>query len=112
MPLPPQGVGDQRDAITMALMGINNPPGKRPLQGLPQNLSGGMSAIGNAIGGMGQPPPGPPASLAPPAPGPGMPQPPPMQPPMAPPAPGAPPPQGAPVGQMPPMPPQGPQGLY
>jgi len=112
MPLPPQGVGDQRDAITMALMGIANPPGKGQLpQGLPQNLSGGMTAIGNAIGGMGQPPPGAPMSLAPPAPGPSMGQPAPPAMPQAPPAPGAPPPQGAPLGQVPP-PPQGPQGLY
>ena len=115
MALPPQGVGDQRDAITMALMGIANPPGKGRLpQGLPQNLSGVMTAIGNAIGGMGQPPPGAPMSLAPPAPG-GMGQPaapPPMPP--APPQPGMPPPQGAPVGQMPQQPPplEGTGGLY
>jgi hypothetical protein len=88
---------DQRDAITMALMGINNPaPQKQLPQMPPQNLSQGMSALGGAIGGMGQPAPqaGMPMPIAPPQP---MPQ------------------AGPPVGaapQMPPQLPQGPQGIY
>lgn len=111
MPGAPQN--DQRNAITMALMGIANPPGKGQLpqmpqpgfgQGMtpPQNIGQGMQAIGNAMGGMGQPPqpPGPPMSLTPPPqqPPPGMP---PQAQPMAP--------QGPPVGG-PQMPPQVPQG--
>jgi len=106
MPGAPQN--DQRNAITMALMGIANPPGKGQLPQMPQmppqSVGQGMTAIGNAIGGMGQPPqqPGPPMSLTPPPqqPPPGLP---PQAQPMAP--------QGAPVGAAP-MPPQGPQGLY
>ena len=116
---------DQRNAITMALMGIANPPGKGQLPQMPQqpgfgpgmtpprNISQGMTSIGNAIGGMGQPPPqapGAPMSLAPPAPMSAQ-QPPPVAPPQA--TPMAPP--GAPVGgDQTPMPqmPQGPQGIY
>ena len=114
----PQQNDQQRNAITAALMGIARPPGKGQLPQLPQrlptNVSGGMSAIGNAIGDMRQPTPpvapGPPMSLAPPQ---AAQQPPPI----APPQPGAPPPQGMPIGAGPPMPPlppeqQGPQGLY
>jgi hypothetical protein len=97
-PGPPQ-VNPQRDAITMALMGISNPDPRKQLPMLPQNVSQGMGAIGNAIGSMGQPqqPPGPPMSLAPP---------PPQATPM--------PPAGAPVGASgpPPQLPQGPEGLY
>jgi hypothetical protein len=117
MPGAPQD--DQRNAITMALMGIANPPGKGQMPQYPQqpgfgpgmvppkNISQGMTAIGNAMGGMGQPPqqPGAPMSLAPPPQ-----QPPPMAPPQAQPMA----PQGPPVGADPQMPqmPQGPQGLY
>jgi hypothetical protein len=119
MPGAPQD--DQRNAITMALMGIANPPGKGQLPqqpgfgpGMmpPKNVSQGMTAMGNAMGSMGPQPPGPPMPLAPPMPQAG----PPMQ--------GAPPPQGMPIGAgMPPgggMPaspppppmPQGPEGIY
>jgi hypothetical protein len=114
MPGAPQD--DQRNAITMALMGIANPSPRPPPirgpqqpqqpQGMPQNVSGGLTAVGNAIGGMNQPPPppGPPMSLTPPAQ-----QPPPMAPPQQ--APMAP--QGPPVGAGPmPQMPQGPQGIY
>jgi hypothetical protein len=110
MPGAPQD--DQRNAITMALMGIANPPGKGKMpqypQPLPQNIGQGLSAIGNSLGSMGQPPqqPGAPMSLAPPPQ-----QPPPMAPPQAQPMA----PQGAPIGaDAAPMPqmPQGPQGLY
>ena len=47
---------DQRNAITMALMGIANPPGKKQLPQpgmppqMPQNIGQGMSAIGGALG--------------------------------------------------------------
>jgi len=113
MPGAPQN--DQRNAITMALMGIANPSPQKPPMGmpqqpqpLPQNIGQGLSAIGNSIGGMGQPPqpPGPPMSLTPPAQ-----QPPPMPTPQA--TPMAPP--GAPVGAGgPPQDPmlQGTGGLY
>jgi len=116
MPGAPQN--DQRNAITMALMGIANPspqkpqypqqPGFGPGMVPPKNISQGMTAIGNSIGGMGQPqqPPGPPMSLTPPAQ-----QPPPMPTPQA--TPMAPP--GAPVGAGgPPQDPmlQGTGGLY
>jgi hypothetical protein len=113
MPGAPQD--DQRNAITMALMGIANPPGKGRMpqypQPLPQNIGQGLSAIGNSLGSMGQPPqqPGAPMSLAPP---PQQPQqPPPMAPPQAQPMAPQGPPVGADVAPMPQMP-QGPQGLY
>jgi hypothetical protein len=118
---------DQRDAITMALMKIANPGPRSPMQqqpqGLPMNVRGGLSSIGNAIGDMRQPAPpaapGPPMSLAPPAPPPAplaAPQAAQQPPPVAPP-PQVPLPQGTPVGAGNPMPqpqvpPQGPQGLY
>jgi hypothetical protein len=102
-------MGDQRDAITMALMGIANPapqkqlpqypqqPGFGPGMAPPRNLSQGMTSMGNAIGGMGQPAPGAPTSLAPPPPAQPMPA------------------MGTPVGSAPQMPPPqlpGPQGVY
>jgi hypothetical protein len=98
-------MGDQRDAITMALMGINNPPGKGQLPQMPQrpqSLGAGIGAVGNAL--MSQMPPqqpGPPTSLAPP------PMPPPQAQPMPP---QGPPPGAAPQPPVPQMP--GPQGLY
>jgi hypothetical protein len=112
MPDPYQNtdVMPQRDAITQALMNISNPPPQTPPLGrgrlpqlpqrLPTNVSGGLTAIGNAIGDMRQPQapvvPGPPMSLAPPTP---MAQPPMAQPPL---------PQGAPVGAAAPAMPQDP----
>ena len=56
----PQQNDQQRNAITMALMNIARPPGKGQLpqmpQAMPRNVSGGLTAIGNSIGSMGQPP--------------------------------------------------------
>ena len=101
---PPSG----RDAITRALMKINSASPGQGQPPLPTNIGGGLTAIGNSIGGMAQPAPqqpGAPTSLAPPAfPTPPQPQ---MQQPMPqmPQTPGAP-------GAAPQMPPQGPQGLY